>query len=327
MIQAAALLLLWPPLAGPGPEAGPPLPPLVLVQQHGKASLWVQKRRRHPLTLGLSESLTVVVRVDADEPVEVEELQALPKSDALWVQVIYQPPAGTETRHWHKVYRILPLKPETHELRLPALRYGGEGGDMVMWEPLTARVTTRVAKVDPSEARDITPPEELPVPPTAATASPAWPWLLAAAPLVLLAAAWLLRRRARRLPTATPRDIVVRHLDELQRQAVADPDDARRWHLRLSDLLRWYLEKQLHLPATRQTTAEFFRALELDGKVPPEQEAGLNAILSQCDLVKFAGVVPPREDWQKLVEKAKEFVTFEIQTNHRVTEDTEKTKE
>jgi hypothetical protein len=284
-------------------------------QQQGSATLWVDKRRRQPLTLKLSETLTVVVRVDSEALTEVNETQKLRQNDGLWMQVISETRAGTQVKHWEKVYKVTPLQPGSHVLQLPALVYseGDNGAEVkVAWEPLTLRITTRVAKVDISEARDITPIEELPPLPSDAEAQPVWPWLLAPLPLVVVVLVWVLRRRSSAAKEPPLYEVVLRHLQELQRQPTDSAAQVERWHTRLSDLLRWYLEKRLNLPATRQTTAEFFKALESNDKVAAQQRAQLNELLVQCDLAKFARVVPAREDCLHLVDAARKFVEAKL---------------
>jgi hypothetical protein len=309
----AALLLL--PLLGLSallPDPGPPLPELVLVQQQGKASLWVEKRRRHPLNLKLSDTLIVVVRVDSHEPVEVNETEKMVQNDGLWLQVLYQPAEGSEVKHWQKVYRVTPLRPGTHALKLPSLRVTqGEDQD-VTWAPLTLRITTRVAKADISEARDITLIEEVPAPAAMPETRLTWLWWLAPVPLVAALAVWLLRRRSRGAKEPLPHEVFLRHLQELERQPTDTAELVERWHTRLSDLLRWFLEKQLNLPATRQTTPEFFLALQRGGQLPQEQQARLNEVLAQCDLAKFARVVPGHQDCLRLVGAARDLAEVQL---------------
>lgn len=314
-MMLAKLLLSLMTLTGPPTDPGPKLPELICVERQGKASLWIEKRRRQSLHLRLSDTSIVVVRVDGDDVLEVNETEKLQQGDSLWLQVVAEPRPGARARHWQKVYRATPMRPGIHALKIPSLQYSeGDGAEVeVKWQPLTVRVTTRIAKVDISEARDIAPIEQLPSPATATEAEPRWPWLLLALPLgiVGVAAVWALRHRYRGARELCARDVVLRHLDQLQAEPPGDPAQVERWHARLSDLLRWYLEKRLSLPATRQTTAEFFQALEHSGKVAPAEQAQLNELLAQCDLAKFARVVPAPEDCQRLAEAARAFVAKE----------------
>jgi hypothetical protein len=315
----AALLLPLLALSALPPDPGPPLPELVLVQQHGKASLWVEKRRRHPLNLKLSDTLIVVVRVDSDEPVEVNETEKMVQREGLWLQVLSQPAEGSELKHWQKVYRVTPLQKGTYELKLPSLRVTLGDDQDVTWTPLMLRITTRVAKADISEARDITPIEEVPPPAAVPESGLSWLWWFAPVPLAVVAGAWLLRRRSLAAKEPLPHEVFLRHLEELGRQPTDTAEQVERWHTRLSDLLRWFLEKRLNLPATRQTTAEFFLALQRGGQLPQEQQARLNEVLAQCDLAKFARVVPARQDCLRLVEVARELV--EVQLKSRATDE------
>jgi MYXO-CTERM domain-containing protein len=283
-----------------------------------------------PLKLQVLETLTIIVRVDSEEPIDVSEAMEVPgakvqDSDSLQEQkgVRIQgglrvdfpktEPPGIAVKHWQKVYQVTPLRAGTHLLKLPKLQYlEGEDSIEVVWKPLEIEVRTRVAKADISEVRDLTAVEEVPPPAAVPEEPPLWPWLLGLVPVVGLGAVWLLRRRTRRIKEPSPREVVLRHLDELRQQPTDDTAQVQRWHTRLSDLLRWYLEKQLHLPATRQTTPEFFLALERSGKLRPEQQAPLNEVLAQCDLAKFAQVVPAREDCLRLVEAARQFVEGQL---------------
>jgi hypothetical protein len=312
----ADLLLSMFALTAFGADGVAPVDGLRPEQQQGSATLWVDKRRRQPLTLKLSETLTVVVRVDSEALTEVSETQKLRQGDGLWIQVISETRAGAQVKHWAKVYKVTPLLPGSHALQLPALVYseGDNGPEVkVVWEPLTLHITTRVAKVDVSEARDITPIEELPPLPSAAEAQPVWPWLLAPLPLVVVAVVWMLRRRSSAGKEPPLHEVVLRHLQELEGQPTDTAAQVERWHTRLSDLLRWYLEKRLNLPATRQTTAEFFSAVQSNDKVAALQQAQLNELLVQCDLAKFARVVPPRENCLHLVDAARKFVEAKLE--------------
>jgi hypothetical protein len=322
----AELLLALPTLLAVPPDRGAPLPEMVRVQQKGKASLWVEKRQQ-PLDLKVLESLTVVVRVDSDEPVDVAEATELEGKklldsdsfqekrgvriqDGLHIDFPKVETPGVAVKHWHKVYQVTPLRAGGLVLKLPKVQIteGEDNKEIVTWEPLLLRVTTQVPKVDSSEVRDLTTVEEVPPPTPVPETGTAWPWLFGLVPVMAAAAVWLLRRRSRRTKELTPHEVVLRHLEELQRQPIDDAGQVERWHTRLSDLLRWYLEKQFNLPATRQTTTEFFLALQRSGKVSPERQTPLNEVLAQCDLAKFARVVPAREDCLRLVEAARKLV-------------------
>jgi hypothetical protein len=329
-MRADCLLPLLMLMAVP-PDAATALPEMVQVQQQGKASLWVEKRLPHPLSLQVLETMMVLVRVDSDEPVDVSEAKELEgkklfESDTLrelkgvriqaglLIEFPKIEPAGVAVKQWRKVYQVTPQRDGQHLLKLPKLQYsaGDDNVELVTWDPVPLRATTRVAKADISEVRDLTAIEDIPPPPVVTT-STTWLWWFALVPVVvILAVVWLWCRRSRRLKELSPRDVVLRHLEELQHQPIDNAIQVERWHTRLSDLLRWYLEKQLNLPATRQTTTEFFLALQRHGKVSLEHQIPLNELLAQCDLAKFARVVPAREDCLRLVDAAREFVKLEF---------------
>lgn len=130
-----------------------------------------------------------------------------------------------------------------------------------------------------------------------------WPWLLAAA---LGAAAWELYRRRRPSgpgpaaagppPDNRPPDVIA--LEELSRLESSDlweRGEFKPFYLRLTEILRRYLEHRFGIPATRLTTAELYRHVrqaELDRPLA----VLFKELFDRADLVKFAKV-QPEPDW------------------------------
>jgi hypothetical protein len=130
------------------------------------------------------------------------------------------------------------------------------------------------------------------------TPAAVWPWLLAAA--VVAAAAGLgvfFARRRRQAPAfasvAVPAHVrALRELERLRqgpRTTVAEID---AYYVGVSAALRGYLEERFGLRAPERTTEEFLRELEAGDALASAHRRELEAFLSQCDLVKFAAVVP-----------------------------------
>ena len=130
-----------------------------------------------------------------------------------------------------------------------------------------------------------------------------WPWLLAA---LLLGAAWYGWRRwkARRLaPDGTPLPLArVLPPEEVAAQAISALRASGLWgmdqaayYLRLTDILRAYLEARYGEPVTAMTSVEVERlvkaraqSLQIGGEV--------RELLSRADLVKFAKARPGAEE-------------------------------
>ena len=81
----------------------------------------------------------------------------------------------------------------------------------------------------------------------------------------------------------------------------ADPHARERQVLGLADVVRIYLESRYQVPAPRQTSAEYCRALARSEHLPEEQINLLGEFLRRCDLPKFAPLdVTPEECLQTL---------------------------
>ena len=129
-----------------------------------------------------------------------------------------------------------------------------------------------------------------------------WPWLLAAA---LIGAAWYgwKRWKSRRMsPDGTPVRINALPPEEVAAQAIAAlrasglwENDQAAYYLRLTDILRAYLEARYGEPVTAMTSVEVERlvktraqSLQIGGEV--------RELLSRADLVKFAKARPGAEE-------------------------------
>ena len=141
------------------------------------------------------------------------------------------------------------------------------------------------------------------------------PW--AAALLALAAvAAWLYRRRRRRsgpairAPAVPPRpahETALAALDALEAEGLIERGEIKTYHIRLSDILRVYLEGRFGLDAMEMTTGEV-----LDGLRGTDAGAGvvadLRGLLDRCDLVKFAKLRPAAAACRELAPLARRVV-------------------
>ena len=282
-------------------------PALVAVQRHGQASLWLDKRG----DVKLSETLTIVMRVEGADPLEVDFTDKVRSTEGWHLEKVGAPKVATNKEgraRWEQTFRATPLQPGQHQLPLPGLEFTDKGGkeQKVAWTPLVVKIVTRVAKVDISEARDLTGIEELP--PVPVTQTLWWRWALCGLLVPALIVFLRLRLRSRPLLPPSPHEVALRQLEELTRLPLRTTPEVQHYHARLSDVLRQYLEQRFELPATRQTTPEIFAAMGANSRVPAEPQALLNDILARCDLAKFARVVPSAEECQRVVSLARQFV-------------------
>lgn len=130
-----------------------------------------------------------------------------------------------------------------------------------------------------------------------------WPWLLAAA---LAAAAWYgwKRWRARRIapdgtplpsiPVLPPEEIASRAIAELRASSLWE-NDQPAYYLRLTEILRVYLEARYGEPVTAMTSAEVERLVK--ARAQDLQLGGrIRELLARADLVKFAKAKPGRDE-------------------------------
>lgn len=125
------------------------------------------------------------------------------------------------------------------------------------------------------------------------------PWLAALAALAA-AAVWLYRRRRRRTRPAAPapavpprpaHEVALEALDALEAARLLERGEIKTYHVRLSDILRVYVEGRFGVDAMEMTTGEVVDALrgtDAGGGVA----ADLRRLLDRCDLVKFAKLRP-----------------------------------
>lgn len=201
-------------------------------------------------------------------------------SDFLVLQAAFDP----NSQAW--LWTLLPIG----EGRLSFTSRWSIGSETIEAPPVA--LTVRTPDVAPQEQpSDIKPPR---------TARPAlWPWLLA----ILLAAgavlAWKRRRNRKVAPGAgTPADPpppaeqkARRALQELAASGLWERGEHATYYLRLTDLLREYLEARYGEPATAMTSGEVARLVrgrETDLRVG----ATVREVLQRADLVKFARTKP-----------------------------------
>jgi hypothetical protein len=285
-------------------------PDLVRVQEQGPVSAWLARPARDPLTVKLSETLAVVLRVEGKADLEVV-LGEIPRDNEGWTlredgKPKITPMADPRQVRWEQGLQAMPLKPGAHPLRLPGLKFTENDGpeQTVAWDPVPLQIVTRVAKVDVAELRDRTEIEELPVPPE--PPRPWWPWLFVLAPVLALSAValhWCFRRRP---VVLSPSAVAFRSMQELERQLPTDATQVSVWHGRLADVLRQYLEHRYDCPATRRTTAELVTTPGLP--LVEEQVTLLGEICKLCDLAKFAGGAMGSGETESVLTLARAFV-------------------
>jgi hypothetical protein len=141
-----------------------------------------------------------------------------------------------------------------------------------------------------SQVADLLDPVEVPRPPASA-----WPFI-AAAVVGLLLLGWLIVADGREKPVFVyhppPDRVAMEALAALRRRMPDSREEIRPFLIRVSDVLRVYIESvfQLHAPAL--TTEEFLSQAAARHDALGDRCDALADFLQQCDLVKYAGERP-----------------------------------
>jgi hypothetical protein len=149
---------------------------------------------------------------------------------------------------------------------------------------------------------------------------PWWPWAAAGAALLLLVLgiAWWRRRPVRTAPpplaiSLPPHTKALRELARLRAQSRRTAAEVDAFYVAVSSVLRVYLEERFGLHAPERTTEEFLHEVEnADATgaawLSTAHCLELRRFLQQCDLVKFAALVPDETVHLQTLAIAEQFV-------------------
>ncbi len=200
-------------------------------------------------------------------------------------------------------YVLQPFLPG--EFEVPALEIVVNNSSRIATDPVTITVVSVLEDAADAELRDTTEPVDVPV--------PWWWWVAGIAALAALvaAAAWWLRRRkaARSAPRVVmPHEAALAALDALLAEGLPDATDIKSFYLRLSDIVRRYVEERFGLRAPEQTTEEFLAAMAATPVIRNDHQVLLRRFLERSDMVKFAKFAPGAEEISATVDAARRFV-------------------
>ncbi|PIE48815.1 MAG: hypothetical protein CSA39_05800 [Flavobacteriales bacterium] len=127
-------------------------------------------------------------------------------------------------------------------------------------------------------------------------------WLLAVILLLLVVILYFVFRKKKtpeeKLATIPPYELALQQLQALDKKQLWQQNKIKRYYFELTDILRNYIERELHIPAMESTSNELLTTLQdfnlsssiLD--IPEETILKLRKLLNEADLVKFAKYVP-----------------------------------
>ena len=93
------------------------------------------------------------------------------------------------------------------------------------------------------------------------------------------------------VPKIPPFDMAMQNLKELDEARLLKEGNVKEYYVRLTDILRKYIEDELGIPAMESTTREIMAKIK-HKKISKETKANIKELLKESDFVKFAKYEP-----------------------------------
>jgi hypothetical protein len=293
--------------------------------ERGPVKLFVRVWPRAPR---LSDLVEMDVSVEAGPDVEIKPPafgQAV--GDFLIRDYSERPPKPGvgNSRLFH--YQLEPVHAGKHLIRSVSIEFvdkrpGSERrGEpaLLETEPLEVNVTSELGNQAPSLANlePMLPPQAVPQ-----NFSIGWLVALVLAGLVAVLVVTALLRRKRRPVTVrkqTAEEIAQASLARLLGENLPGRGLVKEFYLRLTGIVRQYVEDTTGIRAPEQTTEEFLRDMRSHAAFPPERSFRLAEFLEAADLVKYAGQQPGAGQVDQAIARAYEFVNLKPSPDYMIT--------
>jgi len=193
------------------------------------------------------------------------------------------------------------------DYQIPSLKVRFGEATEIATEPVGITVESVLSKdVRQTDIKEVVPPVDLP--------TPWWVYLLVAVVAAGAAVAgyllWKRHRAARECkPAPLPHQVALAELKKLMAEDLIAKGQAKLFYLRLSAILRHYIEDRFSLRAPERTTEEFLADLRGSRVLTAPQKQLLKDFLEHCDMVKFAEFRPTREQIDDAVNSCAQFIT------------------
>ena len=298
--------------AVPAPSQAAPIPPLEQHKNLGAVRLTLTADRP---SMRLTDTLTLTLTIAAPSEVRImlpDVAKTLGPFEVVQHRTTGPLSLTPQTQQWQREYSLAVTT--SGSLTVPSLTVQVQAGDTIQplaTDPLSITVTALVpADADLSAVKDIAPPV-----PLLRRGIPPWVWIVASGlgGVGLLAGGWWWYRRRQRaaivpLLQRPAHMLALAALEHLQRQDLMRQARIEEFYVRLSTILRRYVELRFGLRAPEQTTEEFLvSALATGGLIAAHRDL-LEMFLQHCDLVKFARHRPTPGAMEETFESAKTFV-------------------
>jgi len=219
------------------------------------------------------------------------------------------------TRLFH--YQLEPVSSGTHLIRSIAIpftdnRESSEAkgkATLIESEPIEIKITTELGEQMPDLA-NLAP--MLPPVPLEQSYNTWWIAAMGAGLAIVIAIVLWLRREQGPTTTQerqlTPDEIARAALERLLSENLPAAGLFKEFYVRLTSVVRYYIEGTTGLRAPEQTTEEFLYAMRSKGVFSAERSMRLKEFLEAADMVKYAGQQPGAEQIELSILRAREFV-------------------
>ena len=110
----------------------------------------------------------------------------------------------------------------------------------------------------------------------------------------------------------SPDEIAIEALEALFDTNLIQKGMVKEYYIRISDILRRYIEAKFKVVALDKTTWELYQEMRLK-RINRAHSDKIRDFLEDCDLVKFAKYVPAQNEIDDIYNKAKEIVKVTTQ--------------
>ncbi len=228
--------------------------------------------------------------------------------------------ATSITRRFH--YRLEPVHAGLHLIRSIAIEFVDNRPDsenhakesFIESDPIEVTITSELGDKVPS-LTDLAP--MMPPRPLEESSSWKWLWLVIPISLALALLVWSRKRKAKNVsgpPPLTPSEIAHQALAALLAEDLPSQGRLQEFYIRLTGIVRFYIEGTTGVRAPEQTTEEFLRAMHSRNLFPPAQSVRLQEFLEAADMVKYAGQQPSPDQIELSIARAREFVQMQSPT-------------
>ncbi|MCX6349798.1 MAG: hypothetical protein NTV79_09940 [Candidatus Aureabacteria bacterium] len=251
-------------------------------------------------TVAIGDPVTYYLKVFAPEGTKVAFPELGEKAGEIEIKSGGEGESGEgRDRRFERWYLLAAFEPGVHPLPVPEARLTLPGGreETLAASPLSLKVLSSISPSEtPKDIREIKPPRELPV-------SYLIPVLIVLGALAVLAAGVVLVRFLRRPKAETPppparpaHEIAYEELRRIKAEDLPARGLVQEFYVRVSNVVRHYLENRFALHSPERTTEEFLTEMATTDALSLKHQELVGDFLAHCDLVKFARYGPaPRQ--------------------------------